>query len=156
VQEVSVMSVPRAARRDDRVQPHPAWARTPLHMVYGLLSPVLGVIAALYVWNAGWSPLAVLITLAVVSGLVGLVLPELIVGPQRLLRATFGFLPVATTVGAFIIAAREGMGDWTGVSIWVGLFAAGILGSAVGTSLQRVVFPRLTRERDAGWRDRTR
>jgi hypothetical protein len=151
-----VMPVDSPASPPAPTKPRAPWARTPLHTVYGLLGPVVGGLAALYAHSGGWSPLGVLITLAVVSGVVGLVVPELIVGPHRLARATFGVLPVATTVAAFVIAAREGMADWTGTAVWVGLLAAGILGSAVGTTLQRIVFPSLARERDARWRGRTR
>jgi hypothetical protein len=58
--------------------------RSPLHGVCRGLGPVAGIAGAIYVHNWEWTLPGIMLALLVVSGVVGWVLPDLIVGPRRL------------------------------------------------------------------------
>lgn len=140
------MAVHELPGREPRTPGQARWARSPLHVVCAGLGPVAGVIAAVYVHDLGWSLTGVLITLTVVAGVIALVVPDAIVGPRRLARVAFALLMVGTSVAGLAIAA------WIWASTWPALIVGGLVGSAVGTGLQRVLFPGLTREAQDRWR----
>jgi hypothetical protein len=143
------MSVQQAPRQEPRAPAYSRWARSPLHMVCAGLGPAAGVVAVVYVHDRGWSLPSVLITFAAVAGVIALGLPEAIVGPRRIARVAFGLLPVAASVAGFVLAARL----WA--PTWPALLVGGLVGSAVGSNLQRMLFPGLAREAEARWRGDT-
>lgn len=134
-----------SVHQEPRVPAHARWARSPRHVVCAGLGPVAGVIAAVYVHDRGWSLPATLITLAVVAGVIALVLPDAIIGPRRIARVAFGLLTVGTSVAGLVIAAV-----WA--PTWPALIVGGLVGSAVGTALQRMLFSGLAREAELRWR----
>jgi hypothetical protein len=116
--------------------------RSPLHGVCRALGPVAGVAAALYAHDLDWTLPGVVLAFLVGSGVVGWVLPDLIVGPRRLARLAFGLLPVAVGIGGFWLAAMA----WG--ATWPALLVGGLIGWLLGGGLQRVLFPRLAVEAD--------
>jgi hypothetical protein len=131
----STPSTPAAVR--------PRWARTTWHAVCGGLGPLLGFAVAFAAHVRGWQPWEVLALLVGIAGFVALALPDLVVGPRRAARTAFGLLPVLGAAGGLAVAAQFLPSSWTGLVI--GLIA----GSAVGTTLQPILFPGLSAERDA-------
>ena len=78
----------------------------------------------------------------VVSGVVGWVLPDLIVGPRRLAPLTSRLLPLAFGVGGFWLAALA----WG--PTWVALLVGGLLGSLLGQWPATGAVPTLAAEAD--------
>jgi hypothetical protein len=116
--------------------------RSPLHAVFGVLGPVAGLVAAVYLHNRGWTLPSVLLAFGVVSAALAWGLPDAIVGPRRIARLAFWLLPISTGLGGFAAAALA----WG--PTWPALLVGGLLGAAVETGLQRTLFPDLAQEGD--------
>jgi hypothetical protein len=80
----------------------------------------------IYLHNRKWTLPGIVLAFLVVSGVVGWVLPDLIVGPRRLAPLTSRLLPLAFGVGGFWLAALA----WG--PTWVALLVGGLLGSLLG------------------------
>jgi hypothetical protein len=95
------MTMHAAPEHASRRRPSAGQLRSPLHRLCRGLGPVAGIAATVYVHDLDWTLPGVVLAFLVASGVVGWVLPEVIVGPRRLARLTFGLLPVAVGVGGF-------------------------------------------------------
>jgi hypothetical protein len=94
-----------------------------------VLGGVVGLAIAFRAYDGGWTWPGIVLGFAVVSGIVGTLLPDVIVGPRRLARLACRSLPIAAGVGGFALAA----GAWG--PTWSALLVGGGLGAGVGVGL---------------------
>jgi hypothetical protein len=141
---MAVSAPPRPIQR----APHARWARSSVHAVMGVSGPVVALVPAVVAYRLGWSWTAVAVTFAGFAGLLALIIPELVVGPQRVKRAVVAAFPVGTSIAGFLIAGHNFDGNLAALVI------GGLLGSAVGSGVQPMLSPALARERTERWQNR--
>jgi hypothetical protein len=112
---------------------------SPLHTPFAVLGGVVGLAVAFRAYDGGWTWPGIVLGFAVVSGIVGTLLPDVIVGPRRLARLAYRSLPIAAGVGGFALAGAWG-------PTWSALLVGGGLGAGVGVGLGLLLFRDLTFE----------
>jgi hypothetical protein len=119
-----------------------AWARTWVHVVFGSVGPLVALATAVIAWRLDATFPAALAWAIVAGSIVGRLVPDVVVGPNRVRRSLFD------AVFPVLAAATFVMGSLAWGSSWFALVLAVALAVGITRVAKPAWFPDLSLEED--------